>query len=107
MPLRALVCSLVLSGSMFAAIQEGSAQDLGIPNMTIPPKAGKVEILPESALKPGMKGVAWTVFQGEKPEPVPVEIIGVWENMWGPHEDIIIGKLTGKAERTNVAGGMS
>ena len=79
----------------------------GIPNMTSPPKAGKVELFPESALKPGMKGVAWTVFEGSKPEPMPVEIIGVWENMWGPHQDIIVAKLTGKAQRTNVAGGMS
>ena len=54
-----------------------------------------------------MKGVAWTVFQGNKPEPVPVEIIGVWENAWGPKQDIIVAKLTGQAQRTNVAGGMS
>ena len=54
-----------------------------------------------------MKGVAWTVFQGSQPEPMPVEIIGVWQNMWGPNQDIIVAKLTGKADRTNVAGGMS
>ena len=54
-----------------------------------------------------MKGIAWTVFQGSKPEAVPVEIIGVSRNMWGPRQDIIIGRLTGKAEHTNVAGGMS
>ena len=27
--------------------------------------------------------------------------------MWGPRQDVIIGKMGGKAERTNVAGGMS
>jgi hypothetical protein len=75
--------------------------------MTAPPKAGPVEMFPEKALKPGMKGVAWTVFQGSKPEPVPVEIIGIWQNMWGPNQDVIIAKLTGEAQRTNVAGGMS
>ncbi len=79
----------------------------GIPNMTVPPKAGKVELFPENALRPGMKAVAWTVFQGMKPEPVPVEIVGIWQNAWGPKQDIIIGKMTGKASRTNVAGGMS
>ncbi len=77
------------------------------PNVTAPPKAGPVALFPESALRPGMKGVAWTVFEGTKPEPVPVEIVGIWENGWGPRQDIIIGKLTGKASRTNVAGGMS
>jgi hypothetical protein len=75
--------------------------------VTAPPKAGPVALFPESALRPGMKGVAWTVFEGTKPEPVPVEIVGIWENGWGPRQDIIIGKLTGKASRTNVAGGMS
>jgi hypothetical protein len=106
MLIRALFCSLLLSQFTFAAVSPGSTQE-GIPNMTISPKAGKVDLFPESALKPGMRGVAWTVFEGTKPEPVPVEIIGLWQNMWGPHEDIIIAKLTGKAARTNVAGGMS
>ena len=71
------------------------------------PKAGKVEIMPLKDLKPGMKAVAWTVFQGTVPEPVPVEIIGLMKNAWGPNQDIILGKMGGKAIRTNVAGGMS
>jgi len=71
------------------------------------PKAGPVEILPSSALKPGMTGVAWTAFAGSEPEPVPVEIIGLWKNAWGPKQDIILAKMGGKAARTNVAGGMS
>ena len=37
-----------------------------------PPKAGKVEIMPLSEVKPGMKATAWTVFQGTVAEPVPV-----------------------------------
>ncbi len=103
---RSVPCFLVLLCSLAIALS-AAVPGGGIPNMTVPPKAGKVELFPESALKPGMKGVAWTVFQGSKPEPMPVEIIGVWQNMWGPKQDIIIAKLTGKAERTNVAGGMS
>ncbi len=71
------------------------------------PKAGKVEILKSSQLKPGMQATAWTVFEGTVPEAVPVEIIGTWKNMWGPGQDIIIGKMGGRAQRTNVAGGMS
>ena len=78
-----------------------------MPNMTAPPRAGKVDLFPESGLKPGMQAVAWTVFEGNTPEAVPVEIIGVWKNMWGPKQDIIIAKLGGKAARTNVAAGMS
>ena len=72
-----------------------------------PPRAGKVEIMKASDVKPGMKATAWTVFQGDTPEAVPIEIIGNWRNMWGPGQDVIVGKMGGKAERTNVAGGMS
>ena len=54
-----------------------------------------------------MKGYAWTVFAGREPEAVPVEIIGLWKNAWGPKQDIILAKMGGKALRTNVAGGMS
>jgi hypothetical protein len=71
------------------------------------PQAGKVEILPLNDIKPGMKATAWTVFQGAEAEPVPIEIIGRLKNVWGPKQDIIIGKMGGKAIRTNVAGGMS
>ncbi|MEK7408116.1 MAG: hypothetical protein AAB225_23850 [Acidobacteriota bacterium] len=71
------------------------------------PKTGKVEILKASELRPGMKGTAWTVFAGTTPEAVPVEIIGLWRNAWGPKQDIILARLGGQAARTNVAGGMS
>jgi hypothetical protein len=54
-----------------------------------------------------MKATAWTVFQGDTPEAVPIEIIGIYENAWGPKQDIILGRMLGKAIRTNVAGGMS
>src|SRR5580704_5455588 len=72
-----------------------------------PPRAGKVDIMKASEVKAGMKAIAWTVFQGDTPEAVPIEIIGNWKNMWGPGQDVIIGKMGGKAERTNVAAGMS
>jgi len=73
----------------------------------VPPKAGKVEIMKATDVKPGMQAVAWTVFKGTVPEPVPIEIVGMWKNMWGPGQDIIVGKMGGKAIETNVAGGMS
>jgi len=71
------------------------------------PKTGPVQIMKASELKPGMMATAWTVFNGTEPEAVPVEIIGLWKNAWGPKQDIIIGKMGGKVQRTNVAGGMS
>ena len=72
-----------------------------------PPKAGPVAIMKSAELRPGMKATAWTVFEGTQPEAIPVEIIGLWKNAWGPQQDIILGKMGGKAQRTNVAGGMS
>jgi hypothetical protein len=71
------------------------------------PTAGKVDIFKAADIRPGMQAVAWTVFQGSEPESVPVEIIGLWKNAWGPKQDIILGKVGGKVQRTNVAGGMS
>lgn len=90
----------------YAALLLVAVAALGSPDPE-PPKAGPVEILKTSEIRPGMKGTAWTVFQGGRPEPVPVEIIGLWKNAWGPRQDVILAKLGGKAERTNVAGGMS
>jgi len=72
-----------------------------------PPKAGPVQLFHAADIRPGLKGTAWTVFQGTRPEPIPVEIIGLWKNAWGPKQDVILAKLGGKAARTNVAGGMS
>jgi hypothetical protein len=91
-----------------AAILLASAAAAPGAETTMPrPKAGPVEILKSSELKPGMKATAWTVFQGSEPEAVPVEIIGLWRNAWGPKQDIILGRMGGKVQRTNVAGGMS
>ncbi len=72
-----------------------------------PPSIGKPPILKEGDLRPGMRGVAWTVFSGSEPEAVPIEILGIEKNMWGPGEDVILARMEGKAIRTNVAGGMS
>jgi hypothetical protein len=71
------------------------------------PRIGKVAIFKAADLRPGMQGTAWTVFAGTTPEPVPVEILGLWKNAWGPRQDVILAKLGGAAARTNVAGGMS
>jgi hypothetical protein len=72
-----------------------------------PPRAGKPEILKLSEVRPGMKGVVWTVLSGTRPEAVPAEIVGLWKNAWGPRQDVILAKLGGAALRTGVASGMS
>jgi hypothetical protein len=55
-----------------------------------------------------MTGTAWTVFQGNTPEPMQVEILGVLRGARGPGQDLILAKLHGaKAEYTGVVEGMS
>lgn len=57
---------------------------------------------------PGMKGVAYTVFQGTQPEPMKVEVLGVLKNFNGPKADVVLVRLTGdKPEYTGVVAGMS
>jgi hypothetical protein len=73
----------------------------------VPPPIGKPVIMPLSQVTSGMKATVWTVFEGSKPEAVPVEIIGVWRNAFGPKQDVILGKMGGRVLKTGVAGGMS
>lgn len=55
-----------------------------------------------------MRGVAYTVFQGTKPEAMDVEVLGVLKNTNGPKGDVILVRLHGtKAEYTGVVAGMS
>src|SRR2546423_12800755 len=66
------------------------------------------ETIPVAQIHPGMRGVAYTVFQGTKPEPMSVEVLGVLKNANGPKGDIILVRLGGtKAEYTGVVAGMS
>src|SRR5271166_4123588 len=68
----------------------------------------KVQIMPEDQVKPGMHGVAYTVFEGTKPEAMEVEILGILHNMAGPKSDVILARLHGKkVEYTGVVAGMS
>ncbi len=64
--------------------------------------------IPVSQIHPGMRGVAYTVFEGTQPEAMEVEILGVLKNLTGPKGDIILARLHGaKAEYTGVVAGMS
>src|SRR5215471_307065 len=70
--------------------------------------SGNVEVMPEYQVKAGMHGVAYTVFEGVKPEPMDVEILGVLKDMAGPKADVILARLHGKkVEYTGVVAGMS
>ena len=67
-----------------------------------------VATIPLEQIHTGMRGVAYTVFQGTKPEPMDVEVLGVLKNANGPKGDVILVRLGGaKAEYTGVVAGMS
>ena len=64
--------------------------------------------IPISQIHTGMRGVAYTVFEGVKPEPMDVEVLGVLHNVNGPRGNIILVRLHGqKVEYTGVVAGMS
>ena len=68
----------------------------------------KPQIMPEDQVKTGMRGVAYTVFEGTKPEMMDVEILGVLRDMAGPQADVILARLHGsKVEYTGIVAGMS
>jgi hypothetical protein len=64
--------------------------------------------IPVDQIHTGMRGVAYTVFEGVKPESMDVEVLGVLHNANGPKGDIILIRLHGaKVEYTGVVAGMS
>jgi hypothetical protein len=72
------------------------------------PAAQNPQIITVSQIHAGMRGVAYTVFEGVKPEAMEVEVLGVLHNVNGPKGDIILVRLHGqKVEYTGVVAGMS
>ena len=58
-------------------------------------------------VKPGMRGIGKTVFQGREVEEFEAEILGVLRNI-APRQDAILARLSGgPLEKTGVMGGMS
>jgi SpoIVB peptidase S55 len=63
---------------------------------------------PLDQVKPGMKGVVYTIFAGDEIEKVDLVVLGILHNALGPKQDIILVQLLGeKAEHTGVVAGMS
>src|SRR5438477_5974002 len=67
-----------------------------------------VPTFPLSEVRPGLKGVGKTIFQGDKVEEFQVEILGVLKNAIGPKHDVILARLAGgPLAKTGVILGMS
>jgi hypothetical protein len=96
------VVSLLLLASLLAPVSLFAGDDLP------PSPPANPGILPLDQVRPGMRGVAYTVFEGANPEPMEVEVLGVLRNINGPKGDVILIRLHGaKAEYTGVVAGMS
>ncbi|HXM47562.1 MAG TPA: hypothetical protein VN956_06805 [Pyrinomonadaceae bacterium] len=65
-------------------------------------------LYPLEDLRPGMKGIARTVFAGTEPQEFSLEILGVLPGFTGPRQSTIIAKLSGtNVDKTGVFAGMS
>src|SRR5437868_4493540 len=92
---KAVLALLFLAGSLLFASDSGQ-------------KKTSIEFIPVDEIHIGMKGVAYTVFQGTEPEPMDVEVLGILKGNNGPKGDIILIRLKGdKPEYTGVVAGMS
>ena len=92
---RALVALFVVSASLLSLATQAQTRKT-------------VETIPVSQIHAGMRGVAYTVFEGTKPEAMDVEVLGVLKNTNGPKGDVILVRLHGaKPEYTGVVAGMS
>src|SRR6202140_3193729 len=85
-----------LSSTFFASAQTTSSSPAQNP-----------KTIAVSQIRAGMRGVAYTVFEGVKPEAMEVEVLGVLHNVNGPKGDVILVRLHGqKVEYTGVVAGM-
>src|SRR5580692_4995075 len=92
---RKLYAALLLLGLLLAIAFPLSADD---------PAA----LFPLSDVKPGMKGVVYTIYSGDQIDKLDLVVIGVIQNALGPKQDIILVQLLGdKAEHSGVVAGMS
>lgn len=92
--------ALILAQAAIACPAQGAAERAGPPQ--------NAAIFPLSQVHRGLSGTAWTVFQGDTPEPMQVEVLGVLRGARGPGQDLILVQLHGaKPEYTGVVEGMS
>ena len=87
--------------------RDGRFREPGFAPSTPPPSVA-AGVFPLDQVHRGLRGVAYTVFEGTQPEAMEVEILGVLHNAFGNGQDMILARLVGaKPEYTGVVAGMS
>ena len=107
-----MVCNTVLLPAQSSPAQPGvatlGAAETAISLPATPPPSAAAGVFPVSQVHRGLRGVAYTVFEGTQPEAMEVEILGLLHNALGPGQDMILARLVGaKPEYTGVVAGMS
>jgi len=68
----------------------------------------QTQFFPLSEIRPGLKGVGRTIFQGNKVQEFQVDFLGVLKNFLAPKHDVILARLSGgPLAETGVIAGMS
>lgn len=99
---------LALGFALGAALSPCARAGESATSAALGPPSGNEGFFPLSQVHRGLTGTAWTVFTGDKPEPMQVEILGVLRGARGPGHDMILAQLHGsKPEYTGVVAGMS
>ncbi len=98
-----ILCVIVPVRGLTPASKDGIAT-----NDVDGPPASTGGFFPLSQVHRGLMATAWTVFEGTKPEPMQVEVLGILRGARGPGQDLILARLHGaKPEYTGVVEGMS
>jgi hypothetical protein len=107
--IRRVGAALALAAAAAASGWGQSPADAQSGAQNLPPNPpATTKFFPLSEIHRGLQGVAYTVFEGTKPEPMGVEILGVLHNAIGPRQDMILARLEGaKPQYTGVVEGMS
>ncbi len=68
----------------------------------------QTQFFPLRDIRPGLKGIGRTIFQGNKVQEFQVEFLGVLKNFLAPKHDVILARLSGgPLAQTGVVAGMS
>ncbi|TAM79554.1 MAG: hypothetical protein EPN47_17265 [Acidobacteria bacterium] len=68
----------------------------------------QTQFFPINGIRPGLKGVGRTIFQGNEVQEFQVEFLGVLKNLLAPKHDVILVRLSGgPLAETGVIAGMS
>jgi hypothetical protein len=100
--------ALIFSAILTLALANFAVAQKPVTTPKAPSQPNGPELFRVEDLRPGMKGVARTVFSGSDTQEFGVEILGVLPGFPGPRQSAIIAKLSGSnVDRTGVFAGMS